>query len=95
MPIQGPRGRPVVAPDEPRPPVPLMEDDVKLVRADPPQAHAPQGAANVRGLIKTLFPVTTPDPGLMVPLTAESRVLLCLPVPPDLATKPGQGIEGN
>jgi hypothetical protein len=69
--------------------------DVVMVGPTTPLAYAPQGAANVRGLIKTLFPVTAPDPGLMVPLTAESRVLLCLPVPPDLAAKPGQGIEGN
>jgi hypothetical protein len=69
--------------------------DVVMVGSTTPLAYAPQGAANVRGLIKTLFPVTAQDPGLMVPLTAESRVLLCLPVPPDLAAKPGQGIEGN
>ena len=69
--------------------------DVVMAGATTPLAHAPQGAANVRGLIKTLFPSPSRDPGLMVPLTAESRVLLCLPVPPDLAVKPGRGLEGN
>ena len=57
-----------------------------------PLAYAPQGAANVRGLIKTLFPVTAINHGVMVPLTEKSRLLLCLPVPPDLAAKP---IGGN
>ena len=62
--------------------------DVVLASATSPLAYAPEGAANVRGLIKTLFPVgAASDPGVMVPLTAESRILLCLPVPPDLAAK--------
>jgi hypothetical protein len=70
--------------------------DVVLVGATSPLAYAPQGAANVRGLIKTLFPVNAAsDPGLMVPLTAESRILLCLPVPPDLAAKTTTRIGGN
>jgi hypothetical protein len=60
--------------------------------ASAPLAYAPQGAANVRGLIKTLFPVTEINHGAMVPLTEKSRLLLCLPVPPDLASKP---IGGN
>jgi hypothetical protein len=70
--------------------------DVVLVSATSPLAYAPEGAANVRGLIKTLFPVGgTADPGVLVPLTAESRVLLCLPVPPDLAAKSAPRIGGN
>jgi hypothetical protein len=69
--------------------------DAVMAGPTTPLAYAPQGAANVRGLIKTLFPVRSNDPGLMVPLTSESRVLLCLPVPPELAAKPGRGIEGN
>ena len=67
-------------------------DDVVMVGPTDPLAHAPQGAANVRGLIKTLFPVTEINHGVMVPLTEKSRLLLCLPVPPDLAAKP---IGGN
>jgi hypothetical protein len=70
--------------------------DVVLAGATGPLAYAPEGAANVRGLIKTLFPpATTTDPGVMVPLTAASRVLLCLPVPPDLAAKTATRIGGN
>jgi hypothetical protein len=70
--------------------------DVVLVSATSPLAYAPEGAANVRGLIKTLFPVgASADPGVLVPLTAESRVLLCLPVPPDLAAKSAPRIGGN
>jgi hypothetical protein len=70
--------------------------DVVLVSASSPLAYAPEGAANVRGLIKTLFPVeSSADPGILVPLTAESRVLLCLPVPPDLAAKSAPRIGGN
>jgi hypothetical protein len=69
--------------------------DAVMAGPTTPLAYAPQGAANVRGLIKTLFPVRSDDPGLMVPLTSESRVLLCLPVPPELAAKPARGIEGN
>ena len=57
-----------------------------------PLVFAPEGAANVRGLIKTLFPITQINHGVMVPLTEKSRLLLCLPVPPDLANKP---IGGN
>lgn len=68
-------------------------DDVVLVGPTAPMAYAPQGAANVRGLIKTLVPVTAVNTGALVPLTEKSRMLLCLPVPPDLAaSKP---IGGN
>jgi hypothetical protein len=70
--------------------------DVVLVSATSPLAYAPEGAANVRGLIKTLFPVEgTADPGVLVPLTSQSRILLCLPVPPDLAAKSTSRIGGN
>ena len=56
-----------------------------------PIAYAPEGAANVRGLIKTLFPVTEISHVEMVPVTEKSRLLLCLPMPPDLKTKPMGG----
>ena len=58
-------------------------------------AYAPEGAANVRGLIKTLVPVAATNSGVMVPLTPESRLLLSLPVPADLAVTAARGIEGN
>jgi hypothetical protein len=43
--------------------------------------RAPQGAASVHGLIKTLFPASTNNSGVMIPLTTESQVLLSLPLP--------------
>lgn len=46
-----------------------------------PLAYAPEGAANVRGLIRTLFPTSGADPAALVPDTAESRVLHYLPAP--------------
>jgi hypothetical protein len=67
-------------------------DDTVIAGPTAPLAYAPQGAANVRGLIKTLFPVTATNHSVMVPLTEKSRLLLCLPVPPDLAANP---IGGN
>jgi len=59
-----------------------------------PIVHAPQGAANVRGLIKTLFPGGTAD--AMVPATAESQVLQRrLPLPPGLAERATQRLRGQ
>ena len=58
-------------------------------------ASAPQGAANVHGLIKTRFPVADAPPGSLVPLTAESRALLCLPVAPDIASKGVRSMDAN
>jgi hypothetical protein len=73
--------------------------DVVLAGTAGALAYAPAGASNVRGLIKTLFPVGVAggaaDPGVLVPLTAGSRVLLCLPVPPDLDAKAATRIGGN
>jgi hypothetical protein len=66
--------------------------DVVLMGPTDTLAFAPEGAANVRGLIKTLFPVKEINHAVMVPLTEKSRLLLCLPVGPDLAAKP---IGGN
>jgi hypothetical protein len=65
---------------------------VVIASLNTPLMYAPQGTANVRGLIKTLIPVSPADASVLVPLTAESRVLLSLPVPPELASK---RIEGN
>jgi hypothetical protein len=44
-----------------------------------PLASAPEGVANVRGLIRTLFPTAHADPSVMIPDTAESRILRYLP----------------
>jgi hypothetical protein len=63
-------------------------EDVVLAGTTDPLAYAPEGAANVRGLIKTLFPVKAINHAVMVPLTEKSRLLLCLPVGPDLASRP-------
>jgi len=61
--------------------------DLVLVGPAAPIAYAPRGAANVRGLIKTLFPADELGRADWVPLTEKSRMLLCLPVPPDLAAR--------
>ena len=67
--------------------------DVVLVNQTIPLAYAPQGTANVRGLINTLFPVNEAQPGLMVPLTPASSLLSSvLPIPPELVKKE---IKGN
>jgi len=58
-------------------------------------ALAPQGAANVHGLIKTLVPVADAPPGSLVPLTPESRVLLGLPIAPDIASKSMRAMDAN
>jgi len=55
--------------------------------------HAPEGAASVHSLIKTLVPADG-RPGTLVPLNTESRVLLCLPVAPD-AVRPMRTMGAN
>jgi hypothetical protein len=69
--------------------------DAVLVSGSAPLVFAPDGTASVHGLIKTLFPVADAAQDVMVPLTNESRVLLCLPVPPDVATRAGRTLGGN
>ncbi|AMV37454.1 hypothetical protein [Planctomyces sp. SH-PL62] len=59
--------------------------DAVLAAGVSPLIHAPEGASSVHGLIKTLVPVAAARPGTLVPLTSESRVLLCLPVAPEVA----------
>ena len=60
-----------------------------------PLVSAPRGTANVHGLIKTLFPVADANPGVVVPLTPESSVLLALPVPPTPLAKSRRTVDGN
>ncbi len=69
--------------------------DTVLVGAAAPLAFAPGGTVSVHGLIKTLFPVADAHPGVMVPLTSESRLLLCLPLAPEMAAKAGRTLGGN
>jgi hypothetical protein len=69
--------------------------DTVLAGATAPWAFAPTGTASVHGLIKTLFPVADSPPGVMVPLTPESRVLLCLPTSPESAATSGRTLDGN
>jgi len=57
-------------------------------------AYAPRGAANVHGLIKTLVPVADAQSGTLVPLTAQSRLLLHLPAPPDIV-RPARTMDAN
>jgi hypothetical protein len=69
--------------------------DAVLAGATGPIASAPQGSASVHGLIKTLFPVADASPGVMVPLTTESSVLLALPVPPGTPATVRRPAAGN
>ena len=69
--------------------------DVVLAGATTPLLSAPQGAASVRGLIKTLFPVSGANSGVLIPLTAESQVLLSLPLPRGAGSKAIRTIDGN
>jgi hypothetical protein len=64
-----------------------FDPEAVLVGPSDPLAFAPEGAANVRGLIKTLVPVTAINRAQMVPLTERSRILLNLPVPSDAGAK--------
>jgi hypothetical protein len=56
---------------------------------------APLGAASVHGLIKTLFPISQASSDILVPHTAESQVLLSLPVPPNAVATTRQTVDGN
>jgi hypothetical protein len=69
--------------------------DTVLVGPTAPLAFAPTGTAGVHGLIKTLFPVADSAPGVLVPLTSESRVFLCLPVPAQAAGPSGRTFGAN
>jgi hypothetical protein len=66
-----------------------------LAGAISPLASAPQGTVSVHGLIKTLFPIADASPGVLVPLTPESSVLLALPVPPEADSKVRRAAVGN
>jgi len=69
--------------------------DAVLAGVTSPLASAPLGSAGVHGLIKTLFPVADASPGVLVPLTPESSVLLALPVSPEADSKVRRAAVGN
>jgi hypothetical protein len=67
-------------------------DDI-LVANDQPRLKAPSGAANVRGLLKTLFPSNADT---LAPVTADSQLLSrFLPLPPAVASRGGRGLGAN
>ena len=67
-------------------------DDI-LVANERPIVKAPSGSANVRGLLKTLFPSTAETLG---PVTADSQLLSrFLPLPPAVASRGGRGLGAN
>jgi hypothetical protein len=66
-----------------------------IAGATTPLLSAPLGTASVHGLIKTLFPISQASSGVLVPHTAESQVLLSLPVPHGAVTTTRQTVDGN
>jgi hypothetical protein len=67
-------------------------DDI-LVTNDRPLFKAPAGAANVRGLLKTLYPTAVEN---LAPATAEAQLLSrYLPLPPSVAARGPAQIGGN
>jgi hypothetical protein len=67
-------------------------DDI-LVANERALVKAPDGRANVRGLIKTLFPAT---PDMMAPVTADSQLISrFLPLPQETAVRGNQRIGAN
>jgi hypothetical protein len=69
--------------------------DVVLAGATAALLSAPRGAASVHGLIKTLFPTAASERATLVPLTAESQVLLALPVPAGPMSNAKAPLTGN
>jgi hypothetical protein len=67
-------------------------DDILLAN-ERPLFKAPAGAANVRGLLKTLYPTTTEN---LAPVTAEAQLLSrFLPLPPSVAARGPARLGGN
>jgi hypothetical protein len=69
--------------------------DAVIAGATTTLLSAPQGTASVHGLIKTLFPISQASSGVMVPLTAESQLLLSLPVSQGSLTATRRTVDGN
>lgn len=67
-------------------------DDI-LVADDRPLFKAPKGAANVRGLLKALYPTAAEN---LAPATAEAQLLSrFLPLPPSVAARGPSALGGN
>jgi hypothetical protein len=69
--------------------------DAVLAGASSALLSAPQGTASVHGLIKTLFPVSTNNSGVLIPLTTESRALFSLPLPVGADTPARRTLDAN
>jgi hypothetical protein len=69
--------------------------DAVLASSSSPLLWAPQGAANVHSLIKTLFPTSANNSGVLIPLTTESQVLLSLPLPDGADSKTRPTLDAN
>jgi hypothetical protein len=67
-------------------------DDILLAN-ERPLFKAPAGAANVRGLLKTLYPAAAEN---LAPVTAEAQLLSrFLPLPPSVAARGPAQLGGN
>lgn len=69
--------------------------DTVLAGATTSLLSAPRGAASVHGLIKALFPSSPENADVLVPLTAQSQVLLSLPLPGEIEAKARRTVDGN
>ena len=69
--------------------------DAVLAGASSALLSAPQGTASVHGLIKTLFPVSVNNAGVLIPLTTESQALFSLPLPVGAESPARRTLDGN
>jgi hypothetical protein len=69
--------------------------DVVLAGVSSALLSAPQGTASVHGLIKTLFPVSINNAGIMIPLTSQSQALFSLPLPAGAESPLRRTLDGN
>ena len=69
--------------------------DAVLAGASSALLSAPQGTASVHGLIKTLFPVSPNNSGVLIPLTTESQALFSLPLPVGAESPVRRTLDGN
>ena len=69
--------------------------DAVLAGASSALLSAPQGTASVHGLIKTLFPVSINNSGVLIPLTTESQALFSLPLPAGAESPARRTLDGN
>jgi hypothetical protein len=69
--------------------------DAVIAGASSALLSAPQGTASVHGLIKTLFPVSPNNSGVLIPLTTESQALFSLPLPVGAESPVRRTLDGN